>query len=547
VISHNAETEFTQFDIQSQGGKMMHITYFLENHAFSRPDQVAFKFNDNTYTFQEWNHAVNRLSRGLMDKGVKKGDHIALMMRNSDNFFIAFLAILKIGGVTVPVNFRLTANELEFILNDSESTLLLFQKDYLPLIQEVEDKLPKINTFVIDTTDKVKAPYIRLNDLMEGQAVENPNIEIAENDWAEILYTAGTTGNPKGAIHTHHSVLWTGLNMIGLTHLDQRDHLIHVAPLFHCGQLNLWMISGLLVGCYNIIVEQFDPIGCLEMIEKEKISLFHGPPTMFQLMTQAPQFENTDISSLKRCTYGGAPITAGAVQEVVRAFSKRGCNQFYNLTGMTEMGPSGIVLHPEDQLRKAGMSGKNPMISTKVRVVDDEGRDVKPGEVGEFILSSETMMQGYYNRPEATAEVIRDGWYYSGDLAFVDDDGYIRLVDRKRDMIITGAENVYTLEVENVLSENPKIADAVVFGVPNEIWGEVVMAAVVVRPNETLTREELEAFCRQKLAGYKIPRIVEFTDSLPRNPAGKILKRLLKEQYNEIGRDFKGPGKYVNS
>ncbi|MBX6395879.1 MAG: AMP-binding protein [Alicyclobacillaceae bacterium] len=357
-----------------------------------------------------------------------------------------------------------------------------------------------------------------------------PPVEVAEEDDCQILYTSGTTGRPKGALFDHHRILHVAINVIACLGVNPRDRLLHVAPLFHSAQLDLFLISGTFVGATHVVMSDFDPVAVLRTIHEEKISLFFGVPTMYTYLLQVPRGQ-FDLSSVRRCAYGAAPMAPELVKRSMELF---GTDQFYNLCGLTEGGPGGVYLPPDRHLDKLGAGGI-PILNTEVRVVDDEGRDVPPGVVGEMILRGETVMKGYYKDPEATAKTLRDGWLYTGDLAVMDEDGYLTLVDRKKDMIISGGENVYSTEVEQVLYAHPGILEAAVIGLPDPEWGEAVTAVVVPKPGQTLDVEELKGFCRKSLAGYKIPRKVFIAERLPRNASGKVLKFELRQTYSREG------------
>lgn len=354
-------------------------------------------------------------------------------------------------------------------------------------------------------------------------------MNIQEYDESTIIYTAGTTGKPKGTLFTHHNNLMTAISVLIQADTKEYGRILHVAPLFHSAQLHLFLLSGTYLGATHVVLKPFDSKEVLETIERERITIFFGVPVMFSLMMSLPDFDRYDISSLRVCMYGAAPMAPETVKQAIKKFKT---DQFYNLCGFTEAGPGGVILQPKDQIRKAGAAGKAP-INMEARIIDERGNDVPVGIVGEFVVRSESGMKCYYKDPEATKEAMRDGWLHSGDLGLMDDEGFITLVDRKKDMILTGGENVYSREVEEVLSTHPKILEVAVIGIPHEVWGETVTAVVVLKPGQKLSKEELFDFCKDKLAKYKIPRIMKFKDVLPRNALGKVLKRKLREEYGK--------------
>jgi fatty-acyl-CoA synthase len=323
----------------------------------------------------------------------------------------------------------------------------------------------------------------------------------------------------------HHRVIWCGLNIALLVGIREGDRIIHVAPLYHSAELNVFLMAGTMLSCTHVVLPAFEPGIVLDTLVRERITHFFGVPTMFQFLLRQPDLARRDLSTLRVGMYGAAPMPPTTVQELIVALPHLA---LYNLCGLTEAGPGGIVLGPEDQLRKLGAGGK-ALPHTEARVVDEQMRDVAPGVVGELVLKGESVMKGYWNMPEATAEAFRDGWLLTGDLATIDEEGYISLVDRKKDMIITGGMNVYCIEVENAVQAHPGILDCAVIGVPHPDYGETVVAVVTLKPNTTLTLEELREHCQPLIADYKIPRRLVI-DAVPRNASGKILKYQLRER-----------------
>ena len=501
----------------------MDIGTTLMRNANRIPDKLAFKFGPKTYTYKEMNEYVNRLANGLLARGIDKGDKIGIMMKNSDLFVMAFYAIMKAGAVAVPINFRLTEREVEYILKDSDSVALFFDVDYADIIQKATENNDKLRLLI--AKDHVLENQLTFEEVYSSNKDE-PDVVVSERDDAEILYTSGTTGNPKGALFDHLRVLQVGMNVAITFQLNAEDNLLHLAPLFHSAQLNLFLISGTYVGATQVIHEEFNPIKVLETIEKEKITFFFGIPTMYNFLLQVPNKEDYDLSSIKRYGYGAAPMPTSLIEQTIKLFNNK---QIYNLCGLTEAGPGGILLHPEDHEQYAGAGGR-PILGTEVKVVDDDGNPIKPGEVGELLIRSDMVMKEYYKKPKETAETLRDGWLYTGDLATVNEVGIYTLVDRKKDMIITGGENVYSTEVEHILYRYPDVLEAAVIGVPDPTWGERVAAVVVPKEGRNIDYEDLRAFCREHLAGYKTPTIFFEEKLLPRNASGKVLKYKLREQ-----------------
>lgn len=507
----------------------MNIGEMLSRNARQHPEKEALVYENLRYNYQELNEVVNGLANALAGLGVQKGEKVAFLMKNSDRFVIAYMATMKLGAVAVPINFRLAAVEVEYIVNNSDSVAFIFDPGYGEIVETLKGKIPQVRYLIRAWAGEQPDGALSWDNLIATSSPEEPGVVVDEGDDCEILYTSGTTGRPKGALFDHHRIIHVAMGMVVHMWINHRDRLLHVAPLFHSAQLNLFMVTGFYVGATHVVMRVFEPRAVLETLQQERITLFFGVPAMYNFMLQVPDFERYDISSVTRCVYGAAPMSTELVRQALAKFTT---DQFYNLCGLTEAGPGGVILEPEDQLRKLGAGGKS-IVNSEAKVVNDAGQDVVLGQVGEFIIRGETIMKGYYKNSKATAETIRDGWLYTGDLAIIDEEGYITLVDRKKDMIITGGENVYSTEVEQALCQHPGVLEIAVIGLQHPVWGETVTALVCPKPGTTLTGEELKAFCTKYLADYKIPRIYKIIDFLPRNASGKVLKRELREKYRE--------------
>jgi len=508
----------------------MDLGSLVARNARTVPDKEGLIFEDRRYTWKEIDEKVNTIANTLIKLGVKKGDKVAMWMVNTDMFVFSFYGILKTGAVAVPVNFRLAAPEAEYIFNNCDATCLIFDDIFAGTIQEMKPRLKEIRGF-FSAGDNQFEDIEPLKDVLASGDTTDPGIHVDEFDESEILYTSGTTGRPKGALFVHHAHLVITTSMTSLIGINQDDRIIHAAPLFHSAELNLYLNPGTYVGATHIINKDFwPPENVLEIMQREKVTHFFGAPIMFTMLMGAKDFDKYDLSSVRYYGYGAAPMARESVKEMIEKFKS---TNFFCLCGFTEAGPGGVALLPKDQIRKAGAGGKY-VVNMESRLADDNGNTVtSPGVVGELVIKGETIMKGYYKNPEATAQAIKDGWVYSGDLGVMDDEGYITLVDRKKDMIITGGENVYSKEVEDAMAENPKIAEAVVVGIPNPTWGETVMAVVNLKPGEELDIKELREFLSSRLAEYKIPRLLEIIDALPRNVSGKVLKYQLRDMYKD--------------
>jgi acyl-CoA synthetase (AMP-forming)/AMP-acid ligase II len=501
----------------------MDIGSSLGRNARQTPQKLAMVCEDRRYTYDQLNCIVNRLAHGLLSLGICKGDKIALMLKNSDIFPIAYFSASKIGAVIVPINCRLTKTEAAYIIDHSDTKVIIFDEEYGKLIDGARS--PKVER-VIAVHQATVEGHLSLSDVLSENEAD-PDIVVDRYDDAEILYTSGTTGKPKGALFDHHRILSTIFNGLYLNNNKENDCYLHIAPFFHAAQLRS-MTRAIFLGATNIIHRNFDPVETLKSIAEHRVTVFFGVPTMYNMLLQVPHQEQYDLSSIRYCGYGAAPMAPELVKRSMLLFRT---DQFFNQCGLTEGGPGGISLTAEEHKTKLGASGK-PRFLMEARVVDDHGSDVKPGVVGELILRGESIMKEYYKNPEATAVTIRGGWLYTGDLCTMDVDGYITLVDRSKDMIISGGSNVYSVEIEQILYAYPDVLEAAVIGLPDEKWGETVAAIIVPKPGRSIDTDQLTAFCREHLAGYKIPRVVHFMEALPRNASGKILKFELRSRYN---------------
>lgn len=505
----------------------MEIGAFLAQNARKVPEKLAIECEGRTYTYRQFNEEVNKFAHGLLELGVKKGEKVALMMKNSDHFVLSFFAAAKIGAVVVPINFRLTSSEVHYILMQSNAVLVITDGEFEETVTRAKEETNVLNVITVSSPQIIGHRSFR--EVLTDNS-EEPNVKVQDNDDLEILYTSGTTGRPKGALFDHKSIFNVGLTMMISMNIRQDERFLHLAPLFHSAQLNLFLISGVVLGATHIIHRDFHPVKALEAIQEHKITHFFGVPAMYNFMLQIPNAADYDLSSIRRCGYGAAPMAPELVRKSIALFKT---DQFYNLCGLTEAGPGGILLDPEGHKLHLGKGGKAAFL-TEARVVNEEGIDIQPGQVGEFILKGESIMKEYYKKPEETAKTLKNGWLYTGDLATIDEEGYITLVDRKKDMIISGGENVYSIEVEEVLYEHPSILEAAIIGVPDEVWGEAVCAVIVPKGEAVIDEQELRSFCRQKLAGYKVPRKFFIEKELPRNASGKILKYQLRTKFNEV-------------
>ncbi len=494
--------------------KVLTVSHILEGRADLTPNRIGcilWKQN-RRFHFSELEDRARRVARLLSDLKVKKGDRIALFAQNGIHYVDLFFGIAKIGAIFVPINYRLAPAEIEYILSDCQPTVFFFSPSFTETIRAVH------KSGMVPHWVSLEGYEETLSTLSSSPL---PPVDIDPEDPHSILYTSGTTGRPKGAILPHRMILWNSINTMISWGLRAEDSAPIFTPQFHSGGLNVLMVPLFHIGGWIIITEWFTPQEALCLIEQERITILFLVPTLFQMLAENPAFTQTDLSSIRFVISGGAPCP----ERIMELYRQRGI-LFRQGYGLTEVGVNCFTMTDEESVRCSGSVGR-PIFHSQVRIVNAKGNVVASGEVGELILSGPHVCSGYWNNPHATAEAIREGWFYTGDLA-VERDGYYYIVGRKREMFISGGENVYPAEVEQVLLSNSKIADVAVIGVPHERWGEVGRAIVVLKQGETAKEEEIEEFCQGKLARYKIPKSVLFTNSIPRNAYGKVLKEKIR-------------------
>ena len=500
----------------------------IRHYAAEKGDNIAVIFEGRKTTYAELDRRANQVANGLVAAGVQPGKRIALLAKNIDLFYELLYGASKVGAVLTPVNFRLAPPEVAYVLNDAQAPLLLVGEDYYDLIDGIRVELPLVRQ--IFTLHSGHGDWTDYATWREAQAFGDPRAEVSEHDTVIQVYSSGTTGHPKGVEVSHDNFIQYLPNaMDEWGAWDDSDVCLVTNPLFHAAG-SVWSYTALYVGGTNVLMPEVDPAAILKTIEKYRVTQALLVPAVILFCLQTPGAADTDVSSVKMIMYGASPIPLPVLEEAVAMFN---CG-FGQLYGLTETVGGVTYLPPQDHdgSRKMKSVGR-VMLGAEIRVVDADGKDCEPEAVGEIIIKGKTITKGYWNLAGETARAIRDGWLYSGDAGYFDAEGYLYIYDRVKDMIISGAENVYPAEVESALQGHPKIADVGVIGVPDEKWGETVKAVVVVMPGETLTAADVMAFARTRVAGYKIPRSVDFVEELPRNPSGKILKRELRAPYWE--------------
>ena len=474
-------------------------------------------------SYPELNARVNAVAHALRDLGVCPCDRVALLCHNSIEFIECYYAVAKLGAVVVPLNWRLTAPELTFILKDCGAKVLVFGSAFAEVSEAIRmaGSETDVEHFVeIGAGTGWATPYAELVDYAR---THEPEIPPGWDEPVTIVYTSGTTGLPKGVVHTHRTAYAGIQNVLATIELAQSDRYLLVLPLFHVGA-STPMLAHLYRGGCLYLLSQFDPAKMWEVIETERITKTLAVPAMLNFMLQVPGFQDRDLSSLNSILSGASPVPV----DLIHTYHAMGI-QIHQVYGMTETFGPGCFLGGDEAEARAGSTGR-PYMLTDVRLIDEHGNDVPPGTPGQVIMHGAHNMIGYWNRPHETAETIRDGWLYSGDIGIADEDGYITIHDRVKDMIISGGENVYPAEIENVLISHHGVADVAVIGQPSETWGECPLA-VVVRAGPDVTKAEIMAHCQARLARYKQPKAIAFIDEIPRNPTGKALKWILRERF----------------
>jgi len=503
------------------------------------PHKEAVLCGSRRFTYEEFFTRLTGFAAWLRAAGVERGDRIAILHPNCHYFLEAYYALAWIGAVSVPLNHRLAARELAFILQDAGARILIADPSFRPLVASLGGALPQVEKIVWTGEGGRGGPGehrdVYYEDLLSG-ASPGPSEALGEADIAQLYYTSGTTGRPKGVILTHKNVTVHSLGAIAELNLTDRDVWLHAAPLFHLADAwATWAMTW--VGGTHVLVPEFAPPAVLAAMEREGVTLTNLIPTMLNMLINHPDVGKFDYSRLRVLLSGGAPIAPEVVRKIVATFK---CD-YIQTYGMTETSPYLTLsllkehlrrLTPEEQLRFKAKTGRE-FIAVELKVLNDAGGEIRRDEreVGEIVVRGDTVTPGYWNLPEETAQTFRDGWLATGDMACMDAEGYVTIVDRRKDMIITGGENVYSTEVEHVLYMHPAVLECAVVGVPDEKWGEAVQGIVVLKQGCAATAEELIAFCKERIARYKAPKAIDFLELLPKTGSGKIAKKQLRERY----------------
>ncbi|MBN2358850.1 MAG: long-chain fatty acid--CoA ligase [Deltaproteobacteria bacterium] len=499
----------------------VNIGHWVRKNAQIYPDKTAVKSLGRAFTYRELSDRMNRLANGLRGLGLARGDRVALLLLNGTEYVEAVFACSAIGLIAVPLNWRLGQDEQAFVVADCAPRVLIHHAAFEERALALQRECASIEHRLAVTDAGGSSPYEEL--LAAAPAADAVDPAVGGDDPHLIMYTAGTTGHPKGVVLTHANCFWQSVNGWALG-VSPKTVALVVLPLFHVGGLNGSVTPMIHVGASVLLPPKFDVAETLETIERERVSGLLAVPAVYQMMYDHPRFASTDFSSIEALISGGAPLPL----DLIRKYHQRGL-EFRQGYGLTETAPGATGMGPGECLDHAGTAGR-ACLYVDLAIVDDGGHPLPPGQAGEVCVRGPNVMRGYWNRPDETASALRGGWFHSGDIGFVDDAGYLTLVDRKKDMIISGGENVYPAEIEKVLQEHAGVAEVAVVGRPDAKWGEVPVAFVVPRRGCQLTADELLAFCRDRIGRYKQPKEFFFRQALPRNAAGKVLKPELRRE-----------------
>jgi acyl-CoA synthetase (AMP-forming)/AMP-acid ligase II len=504
----------------------MNVGYLMTRSSYYFSDRIAFVIDGQPISFRELNRRINKLANGLLSLGLKKGDRVGLLFHNSLAYLESYLALYKAGLVWVRLNARLHPSEIKGMIQDSGAQVLIHGPEFV-------ETVGKISPDVRWVIQKGQGTGMDYEEFLQKGPEQEPKVDVFLDDLSDLWYTSGTTGAPKGIMLTHRNILTcTQFLLCDVYDITHEDKLLTVGALSHAGSVRI--LPFILRGATNYLHNHFDPINAFKEIEASRITDLSTVPTMLIGLMDHPERSHFNLSSLKRITYAGSPMAVERIKEALRIFGPildQSYGQAESIITITHLSRQDHILNndPVSERRLASAGREYPGV--QVKVVDENDHPLGSGEVGEVITRSDLVMRGYWNQPDKTEEALRGGWLHTGDIGYMDEDGYLYLVDRKHDKIITGGLNVYPREVEEVLSTHPAVAQSAVFGVNDPLWGEAITAAVVLRQGTKVTVEELMQFCKEHLTGYKRPKKIYFLEDLPKNLYGKVLRKELKKRF----------------
>jgi long-chain acyl-CoA synthetase len=501
----------------------MSVGELVRETAKRVPDKAALIFHDRPITYREVDEEIERAAAGFAALGIKRGDRVALLVHNVPHFVYAYHGLLRVGAVMIPLNTMYTTEEVSYILADADARAVVVAEPFIGTVAGLRETLPMLEHVVVAGTS---APVGAMTwEQMTGQGTGSPPVTPEEDELAVIAYTSGTTGKPKGAMLSHANLVANLDQMARATSLahSEDDVVLLALPLFHIYALNVILGLTLRVGGTAVLMERFDAVASLDAVERHRVTILFGAPPMFVAWLNTPGADRADLSSVRLAISGAAPLPGAVLED----FRRRLGITIWEGYGLTETSP-GVTSNAMGDAAKPGSIGK-PLPGVEVRIVDSSGEDVEEGDPGEILVRGPNVFKGYWRQDEASDDAMRDGWFRTGDVGYADEDGYIFLVDRKKDLIIVSGFNVYPREVEDALYRHPKVADVAVIGVPHPYTGETVKAFVVLKPGERATEEDILDFARKYLARFKCPGVIEFVPELPHLPTGKVLKRALRE------------------
>jgi acyl-CoA synthetase (AMP-forming)/AMP-acid ligase II len=511
----------------------MNVGTFFTKSARTFPERLAIAYGDYELTYQQANARINKLANALVGMGIKKGENVAILLHNCPEFIETLFACFKAGIGTVPINFRLHPKECSFIIDNSEAVAVILGDDFKDSLYALKNEMPRVKNYICITNPLEGMLYYE--DLLKGQPPIFVDVDVERDDLAWLFYTSGTTGQPKGAMLTHHVLMMMTMNFFAdMTPLGPDDVILHAAPLSHGS--GLYSLPNVAKGAANVMLRSktFDPKLVFETIQRKNVTNMFMAPAMIKRLITSPEIDKYDLSSLKCIHYGGAPIYVEDLKTSVRKLGQ----VFVQLFGQAEspmtisyLSKEEHLLEGTDEQMKRLTSAGIPRTDVEVKIFDENDKELPPGKMGEIVVRGEVVMKGYWRNPKATAETLRGGWLHTGDLGVMDEKGYVYILDRAKDMIISGGENIYSREIEDIILLHPAVHEVAVIGVPDETWGEAIKAIVALKEGQKATKEDIINFCKEHLASFKKPKSVEFIDAIPKNPYGKVLKRELREKY----------------